>query len=146
MSGRTVIVIAHRLSTIKNADTIICMKDGEVAEQGTHDELFEMKGVYHELISKQMVSEKKAKEESTSDDIENKTETAHHESQKSNIEKSVDKTSTENGNTSTVEKLPEVKNHKADTAHDPVGSHIEELSEKFSDANNNKKVVVQEQS
>jgi len=37
MKGKSILVIAHRLSTIKNADEILCMKDGEVAEQGTHD-------------------------------------------------------------------------------------------------------------
>lgn len=52
--GKTVMVIAHRLSTIKNADKIICLKYGEVAEQGTHDELIEMKGVYKQLVDRQM--------------------------------------------------------------------------------------------
>ena len=39
MKGRTVITIAHRLSTISNSDIILVLKDGVVAEQGTHDEL-----------------------------------------------------------------------------------------------------------
>ena len=39
MAGRTSFVIAHRLSTIKNADLILCLKDGDIVEQGTHDEL-----------------------------------------------------------------------------------------------------------
>lgn len=55
MDNRTVVVIAHRLSTIRNADEIICMKDGAVAEQGTHDALMARQGVYFNLISKQMV-------------------------------------------------------------------------------------------
>jgi subfamily B ATP-binding cassette protein MsbA len=49
MKGRTVITIAHRLSTIRNADKIIVLKDGLVAEQGTHDELVAANGVYAEL-------------------------------------------------------------------------------------------------
>ena len=49
MKGRTVITIAHRLSTIRDADKIIVLKDGVVAEQGTHDELLALGGVYAEL-------------------------------------------------------------------------------------------------
>ena len=59
MKGRTVIVIAHRLSTIRNADNIVCMKDGSVVEQGTHEELMEKKGAYHKLISQQILEDKK---------------------------------------------------------------------------------------
>jgi subfamily B ATP-binding cassette protein MsbA len=49
MKGRTVITIAHRLSTIRDANKILVLKDGIVAEQGTHDELLALKGVYAEL-------------------------------------------------------------------------------------------------
>jgi ABC-type multidrug transport system fused ATPase/permease subunit len=49
MKGRTVITIAHRLSTIRDSNKIIVLKDGVVAEQGTHDELLALNGVYAEL-------------------------------------------------------------------------------------------------
>ncbi|NFL75185.1 ABC transporter ATP-binding protein [Clostridium sporogenes] len=49
MKGRTSFVIAHRLSTIKNADLILVMRDGNIVEQGTHNELLEKKGYYEQL-------------------------------------------------------------------------------------------------
>jgi ABC-type multidrug transport system fused ATPase/permease subunit len=49
MKGRTVIIIAHRLSTIRDADKIVVLKGGYVAEQGTHDELVARNGIYAEL-------------------------------------------------------------------------------------------------
>ena len=49
MKGRTVIMIAHRLSTLRDADKIIVLKDGVVAEEGTNDELIARGGVYAEL-------------------------------------------------------------------------------------------------
>lgn len=49
MKGRTVITIAHRLSTIRNSDVILVLKEGVVAEQGTHDELMNLGGAYAEL-------------------------------------------------------------------------------------------------
>lgn len=51
--GRTSFVIAHRLSTVKNADLIIVMKNGDIVESGTHAELLDKHGFYHELYSAQ---------------------------------------------------------------------------------------------
>ncbi len=53
MKGRTVLTIAHRLSTIRNADKIIVLKDGVVAEQGNHDQLMAIGGTYAELYAVQ---------------------------------------------------------------------------------------------
>lgn len=53
MRGRTSFVIAHRLSTIKNADLILVMKDGDIIEQGNHDELIRLNGFYAELYNSQ---------------------------------------------------------------------------------------------
>ena len=53
MKGRTSIVIAHRLSTIQNADQIIVMKNGEIVETGTHNELLGMDGEYNKFVSLQ---------------------------------------------------------------------------------------------
>ena len=49
-SGRTTIVIAHRLSTIRNADVIVTLEDGQVAEMGTHEELIQRKGLYFNQV------------------------------------------------------------------------------------------------
>jgi ATP-binding cassette subfamily B protein len=54
MSGRTSIVIAHRLSTIRDADMIVVLEKGEVAETGTHDELMVRRGLYFHLSSQQL--------------------------------------------------------------------------------------------
>ena len=53
MKGRTSFVIAHRLSTIRNADLILVMKDGDIVEQGNHDELMKIHGLYRELVEEQ---------------------------------------------------------------------------------------------
>lgn len=53
MKGRTCFVIAHRLSTIQNADTILVVRDGEITEQGNHDELIKLGGFYSTLYNSQ---------------------------------------------------------------------------------------------
>ena len=53
MKGRTSIVIAHRLSTVLAADHILVVKDGVIAEQGTHEQLLEQNGTYRELYETQ---------------------------------------------------------------------------------------------
>ncbi|WP_333652506.1 ABC transporter ATP-binding protein [Lacrimispora sp.] len=53
MKGRTSFVIAHRLSTIKDADQILVMNNGDIVEQGTHQELLELKGTYEKLYNSQ---------------------------------------------------------------------------------------------
>ena len=53
MEGRTSFIIAHRLSTIRNADLILVMKDGDIIEQGSHDELMERGGFYCNLYNSQ---------------------------------------------------------------------------------------------
>ena len=56
MSGRTSFVIAHRLSTIRNADLILVMKDGDIIEQGGHQELLDKNGFYAQLYNSQFES------------------------------------------------------------------------------------------
>jgi ABC-type multidrug transport system fused ATPase/permease subunit len=54
-SGRTSIIIAHRLSTIVNCTTIAVMKNGEIIEQGTYEELINNKKYFYELVEKQNI-------------------------------------------------------------------------------------------
>lgn len=55
MENYTVLVIAHRLSTVQRANTIVVLDDGVVAEQGNHDELMDLHGLYYRLIQRQML-------------------------------------------------------------------------------------------
>ena len=56
MEGRTTLVIAHRLSTIRDADRIVVLDSGAIAEQGTHDDLLRANGLYANLVITQLVS------------------------------------------------------------------------------------------
>ena len=51
MQGRTSFIVAHRLSTIRNADIILVMKDGNIVEQGTHEQLLKSRGFYYRLYN-----------------------------------------------------------------------------------------------
>jgi subfamily B ATP-binding cassette protein MsbA len=57
MEGRTTLVIAHRLSTIRNADTIVVLDQGEIAESGRHEELLANRGTYRRLYDLQFFEE-----------------------------------------------------------------------------------------
>ncbi|MDP3939262.1 MAG: ABC transporter ATP-binding protein [Deltaproteobacteria bacterium] len=56
LAGRTTFVIAHRLSTIRRADMILLMEEGRIVERGTHAELMEKRGTYHDMVRRQMAS------------------------------------------------------------------------------------------
>jgi ATP-binding cassette subfamily B protein len=59
LKSRTSIIISHRVSSVKNADSIIVLSNGNLAEQGTHDELINKQGVYFELYQMQLLEEEK---------------------------------------------------------------------------------------
>ncbi len=57
MKGKTSFVVAHRLSTIKESDVILVMKDGNIIEQGTHEELLAKGGFYNKLYNSQFAKQ-----------------------------------------------------------------------------------------
>jgi ATP-binding cassette subfamily B protein len=57
MKERTSIIISHRISTIKDADEIIVLDQGKIAERGTHEELLSNEGIYYELYQKQLLAD-----------------------------------------------------------------------------------------
>ena len=54
LNKKTSVIVAHRLSTVRNADTIIVLENGEVVEQGNHEQLTQQKGKYYELVKNQL--------------------------------------------------------------------------------------------
>lgn len=80
LNDRTMLIIAHRLSTIRHCDAILLVDGGEIKEQGTHDELMELRGKYYELWQMQQgnvvpkkkqetVNAQKTKHEDSSDEM-----------------------------------------------------------------------------
>jgi ATP-binding cassette subfamily B protein/subfamily B ATP-binding cassette protein MsbA len=56
LAGRTTFVIAHRLSTVRRADLILLMEDGRIVERGAHEDLMSARGVYHDMVVRQLES------------------------------------------------------------------------------------------
>ena len=63
LAGRTTFVIAHRLSTVRRADLILLMEDGRVVERGNHEQLMADRGIYYEMVRRQMESSDESSEE-----------------------------------------------------------------------------------
>ena len=57
MENRTTILISHRVSTLKNSDKIIVLKDGMIAEIGSHESLIQQEGIYSDIYFKQLLEE-----------------------------------------------------------------------------------------
>ena len=54
--GRTSLLVAHRLNTVRDADRIVVLHEGQLVEQGTHEELVELGKIYHDLFEKQFLA------------------------------------------------------------------------------------------
>ncbi|XP_078084341.1 ATP-dependent translocase ABCB1-like [Mustelus asterias] len=84
-AGRTTIVIAHRLSTIRTADVIAAFDKGVIAEQGTHTELMNRKGIYYSLVMQQASSRESDSDEETDDALEEVKQAENNEHKSTNI-------------------------------------------------------------
>jgi ATP-binding cassette subfamily B protein/subfamily B ATP-binding cassette protein MsbA len=62
LAGRTTFIIAHRLSTVRRADLILLMEDGRIIERGTHTQLMDARGLYFEMVQRQMTAHDEAAE------------------------------------------------------------------------------------
>jgi ABC-type multidrug transport system fused ATPase/permease subunit len=62
LAGRTTFIIAHRLSTVRRADLILLMEDGRIVERGTHAQLMDARGMYHDMVLRQMTAHDDATE------------------------------------------------------------------------------------
>jgi len=62
LAGRTTFIIAHRLSTVRRASLILLLEDGRIIEQGTHEELMNLRGVYHGMVQRQAEAQSEAGE------------------------------------------------------------------------------------
>jgi ATP-binding cassette subfamily B protein len=58
--GRTTLIVSHRISTVRDADSICVLENGQIIEQGTHDELLKMGGEYADLYERQLLEEELA--------------------------------------------------------------------------------------
>ncbi|XP_055935282.1 ATP-dependent translocase ABCB1-like isoform X3 [Argiope bruennichi] len=112
--GRTTVVVAHRLSTIRTADKIVVLKDGEVQEIGTHDELMLRKGIYFELVSTQTKTE-----EEDDDDIEEIEEIGKDISR---LDRRISNLS--NGSVEPIDGLPGVVNRQLSSAGSGAGRQM----------------------
>ena len=88
---RTTIIIAHRLSTIRNADIIVSLEHGVVKEQGTHEELMKLEGIYYRLVTSQAQTSNDSKENDTVDTVDTVTEEFGNEELKSIVVNEVKK-------------------------------------------------------
>lgn len=67
LAGRTTFVIAHRLSTVRRADLILLLENGRIAERGTHESLMATRGLYYEMVERQMASDREGRREPVMD-------------------------------------------------------------------------------